>query len=258
MGLQARLQRYINGFSLDVEWQIGNELAVLFGFSGAGKSMTLLLIAGLMNPDMGLVRLDKMIYFDSSTGTNLPPQSRSFGYVIQDLAMFPHMTILQNILYGATRLPKHDKRKKAKEMIHTFKLEGLEDRYPHEISGGQKQRVALARALVRQPMALLLDEPFSALDRPLRIEMRSFLREIKDIFDIPVILVTHDFEEAAAIADKIIVYEHGRIAQIGSPNKVKNSPANAYVDQLVSCGDKYRKYEMARQSNPADSAKPRI
>ena len=106
MGLQVRLQKKVNGFALDIEWQIGNELAVLFGFSGAGKSMTLQLIAGLMKPDKGQVSLDDIVYFDSSTGTDLPPQERPFGYVFQDLALFPHMTVLQNILYGAANLPK--------------------------------------------------------------------------------------------------------------------------------------------------------
>ena len=237
MGLQVRLQKKVNGFALDIEWQIGNELAVLFGFSGTGKSMTLQLIAGLMKADKGQVSLDDIVYFDSSSGTNLPPQERPFGYVFQDLAIFPHMTVLQNILYGAANLPKNEKLDRAREMIGAFKLTGYEDRYPHEISGGQKQRVAFARALIRRPKMLLLDEPFSALDRPLRLEMRRFLREVRDNFGIPVLLVTHDFEEAVAISDKIIVYEHGRIAQIASPERIKNNPANIYVSQLIACND---------------------
>jgi molybdate transport system ATP-binding protein len=237
MGLQVRLQKKVNGFALDIEWQIDNELAVLFGFSGAGKSMTLQSIAGLIRPDKGHVSLDEIVYFDSSTGTNLPPQERPFGYVFQDLAIFPHMTVLHNILYGAANLPKNEKLNRALEMIGAFKLTGYEDRYPHEISGGQKQRVAFARALIRRPKMLLLDEPFSALDRPLRLEMRRFLREVRDNFSIPALLVTHDFEEAVAISDKIIIYEHGKIAQIGSPKKVKNSPVNKYVSLLTACDD---------------------
>jgi molybdate transport system ATP-binding protein len=233
MALQVRLQKKVNGFALDIEWQIGNDLAVLFGFSGAGKSMTLQLIAGLMKADKGQVSLDDVVYFDSSSGTDLPPQERPFGYVFQDLALFPHMTVLQNILYGAANLPKNEKLDRAREMIGAFKLTGYEDRYPHEISGGQKQRVAFARALIRRPKMLLLDEPFSALDRPLRLEMRRFLREVRDNFSIPALLVTHDFEEAVAISDKIIVYEHGTIAQIDSPERIKSSPANIYVAQLA-------------------------
>jgi len=237
MGLQVRLQKKVNGFVLDIEWQIGNELAVLFGFSGAGKSMTLQSIAGLAKPDRGQVSLDETVYFDSDTGTNFPPQERPFGYVFQDLALFPHMTVLQNILYGAANLPKNEKLDRACEMIRAFKLTGLEDRHPSEISGGQKQRVALARALIRRPRMLLLDEPFSALDRPLRLEMRRFLTEVRDDFNIPVLLVTHDFEEAVAIADKIIIYEHGKIVQIDSPAGVKSNPANIYVAQLISFAD---------------------
>jgi molybdate transport system ATP-binding protein len=245
MGLRIRLQKKVNGFALDIEWVIGNELAVLFGFSGAGKSMTLQSIAGLIKPDEGKVSLDDIIYFDSSTRTNLPPQERPFGYVFQDLALFPHMTVLQNILYGAPNLHKREKLDRAGEMIRAFKLTGLEDRYPYEISGGQKQRGAFARALIRQPKALLLDEPFSALDHPLRLEMRRFLREVRDNFDIPVLLVTHDFEEAVAISDKIIVYEHGKIAQIDSPDRIMESPANRYVSQLIASDDGAKNFEKA-------------
>lgn len=237
MGLNVKLQKKVNGFVLDIEWQIGNELTVLFGFSGAGKTMTLRLIAGLIKPDNGQVSLDDVVYFDSSVGTHLPPQERPFGYVFQDLAIFPHMTVLQNILYGAVNLPKNEKLDRAREMIRAFKLTGFEARYPHEISGGQKQRVAFARALIRRPKVLLLDEPFSSLDRPLRFEMRRFLQEVRNNFSIPTLLVTHDFEEAEAISDKIIVYEQGKIVQVDSPERIKNSPANLYVSRLIAYAD---------------------
>jgi len=235
MGLQVGFQKRVNGFSLDIAWRIGNELAVLFGFSGAGKSLTLQMIAGLMAPDRGSLRLDNVVYFDSSTGTDLPPQRRPFGYLFQDLALFPHMTVWQNILYGGAFLPRQEKESRARELIREFKLAGLEDRYPREISGGQRQRVAFARALIRRPKLLLLDEPFSALDRPIRLEMRQFLRKVRDDFDIPTLLVTHDFEEALSIAERIIVYQEGTIVQIGSPEAVKDSPASRYVAQLVEC-----------------------
>ena len=199
--------------------------------------MTLQLIAGLMKPDKGQVNLDGIVYFDSSTGTDLPPQERPFGYVFQDLALFPHMKVLQNILYGAARLPKREKLDREREMILAFKLMGLEERYPYEISGGQKQRIAFARALIRRPKMLLLDEPFSALDCPLRPEMRRFLREVRENFSVPALLVTHDFEEAFAISDKIIVYEHGKIAQINSLERIKSNPSNIYVSHLIACND---------------------
>ncbi|MBI3560153.1 MAG: ATP-binding cassette domain-containing protein [Gammaproteobacteria bacterium] len=234
MGLQVQLVKKVNGFTLDVEWAIENQSAVLFGFSGAGKTMTLQLLAGLITPDVGRIVLDGACYFDHVKGINLPPQQRAFGYVFQDLALFPHMRVLKNILYGTTDLSKQANLEKARAMIHTFKLDGLESRYPHEISGGQKQRVALARALMRQPHALLLDEPFSALDRPLRHEMRNYLLTIKDLFKIPIILVTHDIDEASSIADTLIIYDHGRIVQTGSPQQLRSQPVNTVVSRLLS------------------------
>jgi len=234
MSLYVNLQKKVNGFSLDIEWKIGNESAALFGFSGAGKTMTLQMIAGLIKPDSGTIRLDDTLYFDSKSKTDLPPQKRLFGYVFQDLALFPHMTVLENIFYGAPGLQEKEKLARAEEMIKSFKLAGLEKRFPFEISGGQKQRVAFARALIRRPKMLLLDEPFSALDRPLRLEMREFLKEVKETFNIPAILVTHDFDEAAAVSDQIIIYEHGRITQTGSPEQLKTAPANGYVSHLIS------------------------
>lgn len=234
MGLMVRLKKKVNGFSLDVAWEITDELAVLLGHSGSGKSLTLQMITGLMMPDEGIVRSKSKTYFDSSAGIDSPPQARTFGYVFQDLALFPHMTVLKNILFGAPEVPKDEKLIRAQEMIDTFKLTGLEYRFPSEISGGQKQRVAFARALIRHPDVLLLDEPFSALDYPLRLEMRRFLQEVRKRFSIPVILVTHDFEEASFLADKIIVYSHGRVAQIGSLREVMNKPASPEVEMLVN------------------------
>jgi len=233
MGLSITLKKKVKGFTLNVAWEIGDELGVLLGYSGSGKSMTLQMITGLMRPDEGFVRSGSKAYFDSSEGLDTPPQARNFGYVFQDLALFPHMTIMRNILFGAPEVPKHEKLLQAQEMIDAFKLTGLEDRYPSEISGGQKQRVAFARALIRHPDVLLLDEPFSALDQPLRIEMRHFLKEVRRRFGIPVVFVTHDFNEAAFLADKIIVYSQGRIIQTGSLKQVSAQPASPEVESLV-------------------------
>ncbi len=137
--------------------------------------MTLQMIAGLMKPDQGSIRLGGQVLFDSRTGIDVTPQDRSIGYVFQDLALFPHMTVRGNIIYGAKGLGKKERREKTEEMIESFHLEGLGDKRPAEISGGQRQRVALARALIRRPKLLLLDEPFSALDHPLRLEMHQYL-----------------------------------------------------------------------------------
>ena len=223
MGLSVRLKKKVNGFSLDVAWEIGAELAVLFGYSGSGKSMTLQMITGLMSPDEGLVRSEGKTFFDSSAGIEVPPQARTFGYVCQDLALFPHMTVMKNILFGAPDLPKSERLSRAREMIKAFRLTGLEDHHPTEISGGQKQRVAFARALMRRPGALLLDEPFSALDSPLRLEMGRILKQVHREFAVPVVLVTHDINEACALADRIIVYENGRVARTGPFNELFQS-----------------------------------
>jgi molybdate transport system ATP-binding protein len=234
MGLSVNIRKAANGFKLDAEWEINDELAVLFGYSGAGKSMTLQMIAGLMKPDEGTIHLNGSSVFNSVAAIDLPPQARSFGYVFQDLALFPHMTVRQNILYGAHGLSKSEREKRCRDMMDRFMIAGLEKKYPTEISGGQKQRVALARALIRRPDALLLDEPFSALDAPLRVEMRNFLKEIRREFPIPVVLVTHDLAEAVALADRLIIMVHGRVEQTGTASEVQNSPSSPEVELLVS------------------------
>jgi molybdate transport system ATP-binding protein len=234
MGLSVRIVKAVEGFSLDVQWDIGRELAVLFGYSGAGKSMTLNSIAGLMKPDEGHVSLGSKTCFDSGLNLNLRPQERPFGYVFQDSALMPHMTVRGNILFGAKGMGKDEKHERAREMVKAFHLKGLEDKMPSEISGGQKQRVALARALIGRPGALLLDEPFSALDNPIRVEMRRLLRGVRDEFDIPVVLVTHDIYEANELADRVIIYCDGKVAQSGPPSEVFSRPATQEVATLVN------------------------
>ncbi len=224
MALSLELYKKVNGFILNVEWSIEDELAVLFGYSGVGKSLTLQMIAGLMKPDRGTIRLNERFLFDSRVGINVRPQDRAIGYVFQDLALFPHMTVQENILYGANGLEKRKRREKAGELIELFHLEGLSENRPAEISGGQAQRVALARALIRRPKLLLLDEPFSALDNPLRLELHRYLTVATRQYRIPVILVTHDLNEALKLGEKIIVYSQGRVIQAGTPLEVKDNP----------------------------------
>jgi molybdate transport system ATP-binding protein len=233
MSLMLNIGKKVNGFSLDVSWEIGNELAVLFGYSGAGKTLTLQMIAGLMEPDCGLIRFNGEVFYDASCNINLPPQKRSLGYVFQHLALFPHMTVEDNILYGAKGMDKFTRRQKSALLIKEFGLTGLEDKLPTEISGGQKQRVAFARALIRRPKMLLLDEPFSALDAPLRIEMRKFLKDIRAEFNIPVAFVTHDLMEAQTLADRLIIYADGKIAQMGTFEEITGNPATDEVTRLV-------------------------
>ncbi len=234
MGLAIKLKKKVNGFSLDVAWEIGNELAVLFGYSGAGKSITLQMIAGLMRPDEGFVRSGERVLFDSAKKIQVSPQERSFGYVFQDLALFPHMTVRENIRYGGSGIAPVECDIRIGDILSAFRLEGLEAKMPSELSGGQRQRVAFARALIRRPDVLLLDEPFSALDNPLRIEMRQFLNAIRNTFAVPVVLVTHDIYEAYTMAETIIIYANGRVIQTGAPSEVFNNPSTEEVETLIN------------------------
>jgi len=183
------------------------------------------MIAGLLAPDEGKIVMGDTVLFDSVLDVNAIPQKRSIGYVFQDLALFPHMTITENIRYGGHGIQKTEREERCRDLMQMFRIAGLEDRLPSQISGGQKQRVALARALMRRPEALLLDEPFSALDMPVRCELRTILKEIQHSFRIPVVLITHDADEALGLADRLIVYSEGRVMQTGSPAEIVVSPS---------------------------------
>ena len=244
MTLQVSVEKVLSGFALDVSWEVGNELAVLFGFSGAGKSMTFRMIAGLTVPDRGLITLDNRVLFDRPSGTDLSPQERSLGYVFQDLALFPHMTVMENIRFGGPGKDRKLRDGEARMLIRRFRLSGLENRLPSQISGGQQQRVALARALMRHPKALLLDEPFSALDAPVRTEMQRLVKEVQQELSIPVVLITHDLNEACGIADRMIVYSSGRVLQAGTPAEIVRHPSAAEVEQLVSFRRGFHRQEL--------------
>lgn len=224
-GLAVSLRSRLPGFELGVTWEIGAELAVLFGPSGAGKSLTLRLIAGLALPEAGRVVAGGKLLLDTDCAVCLPPQQRSIGYVFQDLALFPHMTVLENVLYGGHGLERAERSTRARGLIDRFELTGLQLRRPGEISGGQKQRVAFARALLRRPSVLLLDEPFSALDAALRRDMGELLREVQRELRIPTVLVTHDAAEASALADTVILCRGGRVSRQGTPREIFASGA---------------------------------
>lgn len=224
-GLAVSLRARLPGFDLDVAWEIGAELAVLFGPSGAGKSLTLRLIAGLAQPDAGRVISGERILLDTASAVCLTPQQRSVGFVFQDLALFPHMTVRENVLYGGHGLEKDERNERAESLIRRFGLSSLQKRRPGQISGGQKQRVAFARALLRRPSVLLLDEPFSALDGPLRRDMGELLREVQRELKLPTVLVTHDAAEATALAETVILCDHGRVLRQGTPREVLACPA---------------------------------
>ncbi|MBN1632365.1 MAG: ABC transporter ATP-binding protein [Thermoleophilia bacterium] len=211
-----------------------NELAVLFGYSGSGKSMTMRMLAGLVRPDSGRIVRDGEVLYDSETKRSVPPQERQFGFVGQDLALFPHMTVAKNIAYGLKGLSKEESHARVAEFIRLLHLKGLGVRLPREISGGQRQRVALARALASRPKALLLDEPFSALDSPLKAELWEAIREVREQVRIPILVVTHDPTDARTEADRIIVYGAGRVLRCGTPDEVLCDPDCPEIATLIA------------------------
>lgn len=220
-------------FLLDAKFEAGNELVVLFGRSGSGKTTTLQCISGLLEPNGGKIIVNGRTYFDCHKQINLPVQERSLGYVFQNYALFPHMDVKKNIAYGLKGWGEEEKDRRVREMLHLLHIEGLEDNYPSQLSGGQKQRVALARALAPKPDILLLDEPFSALDMIVRMKLRERIKQIQRELGIPVLFITHNHVEAFTIADKVVVFHEGRVQQTGTPEEVFYHPNNRHVAELV-------------------------
>ena len=207
----------------------------ILGPSGCGKSMTLKSIAGIVNPDSGIISLntdEERVYFDSNNKINLKPQKRNVGYLFQNYALFPNMTVEENIAVG---LDKNDDEKKVSEMIRQFHLEGLEKRYPRQLSGGQQQRVALARILAYGPDVILFDEPFSAMDTFLKEQLRlELVNSLKD-FDGFSILVTHDRDEAFQFCDELIILDEGKIIAKGDTYELFENPRKVQVARLTGC-----------------------
>lgn len=209
--LQAGQRR----FDLQIKLQSHSQRIVLFGPSGAGKSLTLKAIAGLLTPDSGSIRLAGRTLFDHQAGINLPAQARKLGYLFQDYALFPHLNVRQNIaaslLPGWRNPPRNYRHAEVDYWLAAFHLQALADQYPAELSGGQRQRTALARALVAHPQALLLDEPFAALDPLLRKHMRQELADLQTRLQVPMILITHDPEDVAMFGEHVLNLQDGRI-----------------------------------------------
>jgi len=221
------------GFALDIEFQAAAGITALFGPSGSGKTLTLDSIAGFVRPDEGRILLDDEILFDGAAGLHLAARARRCGYVFQNYALFPHMTLRQNLEFAVERIPRLERHRKVTEMLEKFHLGEVSGRRPYQLSGGQKQRCSIARALIGSPRLLLLDEPASGLDAPLRAELYSVLRQVRQEFGIPVLLVTHDFDECCELAEEMLVLRAGRIVQSGPPRKVFEQPANVDVAKLL-------------------------
>jgi len=229
--LRALEKRYgdvaaVDGIDLDIE---RGEFFTLLGPSGSGKTTTLRMIAGFETPDSGAIELD------GKDVAGLPPYDRHVNTVFQDYALFPHMTVQENVEYGLTvkRVPKGERRKRAGEALSMVRLEGFGARKPSQLSGGQRQRVALARAIVNRPRVLLLDEPLGALDLKLRQEMQIELKQIQQEVGITFVYVTHDQEEALTMSDRVAVFNRGRIEQVGPPAEVYEHPRSEFIAGFV-------------------------
>jgi molybdate transport system ATP-binding protein len=231
--LEVRLQKRLPGFALDVEWGAGDGVAVLFGPSGAGKSLTLQCLAGLVRPDGGRVVVDGRVLFDSAAGVDLAPQRRRVGYVFQGYALFPHLTVAANVGFGLRDRRRPERARRAAEVMARLGIDGLAHRFPDELSGGQRQRVALGRALATDPALLLLDEPLSALDLPLRRALRDELRAVLADWGTAAVVVTHDFTEAYRLGDRIVVYEEGRVIQAAPRAELLWQPASQAVARVM-------------------------
>jgi molybdate transport system ATP-binding protein len=208
-------------------------VTVLFGPSGSGKTTALRCLAGLDRPDAGHIGFGGETWFDAARRVHLPPQRRGVGYLSQEYALFPHLTVAGNIAYGLGGVGAAERQRRVREVAELFGLTGLEGRYPRQVSGGQQQRVALARALVRRPRLLLLDEPLSALDAPTRGQLRLELRRLLAGLRVPTLLVTHDRVEALALGDAVVVLDGGRARQSGPAAEVFARPADAAVARIV-------------------------
>jgi ABC-type sulfate/molybdate transport systems ATPase subunit len=206
---------------------------VLFGPSGSGKTLTLDSIAGFVRPDEGRILLEDDILFDGATGVHLPPQARNCGYVFQNYALFPNMTLRENLVFAAERRPRLERHRRVNEMIERFRLGDAAGRRPHELSGGQKQRCSIARALIGAPKLLLLDEPAQGLDAPLRAEFYDVLRQVRSDFKTPVLLVSHDLDECFELGEEMLILRDGRIVQSGTPASILDLPSNLDVARLL-------------------------
>ena len=233
--LKVNILKKLKEFDLEVDFELKKGCLGILGPSGCGKSMTLKSVAGIVNPDKGVVSLtsdEETVYFDSNRKINLKPQKRNVGYLFQNYALFPNMTVEENVAIG---LPKNHDKNIVENMIKRFHLEGLEKRYPRQLSGGQQQRVALARILAYGPDVILLDEPFSAMDTFLKEQLRiELVNSLKD-FDGFSILVTHDRDEAFQFCDELIIMDEGKIIAKGDTYEIFENPKRVQVARLTGC-----------------------
>jgi molybdate transport system permease protein len=235
VALEVQIEKKLPGFTLQAEFTVGNAPLSILGPSGAGKTMLLRSIAGIVRPDSGRIALDGRIFFDSARGIRMPARERKLGLLFQHYALFPHRTVAENIGFGLRHLSPADRATRIKDLVQRTHISGLEQRFPHELSGGEQQRVALARALAIEPKALLLDEPLSALDTHLRSQVEALLQETFASYQRPTLLVTHNIEEAYRLGEQLLVLSRGRIAAMGGKEEIFRHPPTREVAQLTGC-----------------------
>jgi molybdate transport system ATP-binding protein len=235
--LSARIRKNVSSsessFSLDVDFNAAPGFSILFGPSGSGKTTLLDCVAGLTTPTAGRIAVGERVLFDADSRIHVPVAKRGVGYVLQDLALFPHLTVEQNTEYGLPHLPRPARLERARALLRDFGIEHLRQRRPAEISGGERQRAALARTLVTDPRALLLDEPLAALDAATKSKILDDLRRWNQAHRIPILYVTHSREEVLALGERVLVMERGRIVAQGTPHQVLSAPLQETVAQLA-------------------------
>ena len=233
MSLMVDIEKRLGDFHLRVKWEAGDDVLSLLGPSGCGKSVTLQCIAGIQRPDRGQIVLDGVTLFDSTRKINLPPQKRRVGYLFQQYALFPHMTVWQNMCTGLRQ--KDGGEERIREMLRAMRLEGMERRRPHQLSGGQQQRLALARILVNEPEVLLLDEPFSALDSQLRFQLEEELRQVIRRFGKTVVLVSHNREEVYRLSRQVVIMAGGAVDAAGTREEIFAHPQTRNGALMTGC-----------------------
>ncbi len=230
---EVKIKKALPGFNLQVSFTINQEILSLVGPSGSGKSLTLQCISGLMSPDEGYINVNGRVLFDSEKGINIPPQKRKIGYLFQNYALFPHMSVYENIAFGISTLKRSEIDSRVSYLLDKMRLSDFKDRSPRSLSGGQQQRVALARALAPEPEILLLDEPFSALDTQVRGRLERELLAIHQFYQGNIIFVSHNLDEAYRLSSQIAVYNGGQILQMGPKHCLINTPADINVARLT-------------------------
>lgn len=234
MGIKVDIKRKLGEFSLDIHFQTESKRIGILGASGCGKSMTLKSIAGIEIPDSGMIQIDDKVLFDSANKVNLKPQKRNVGYLFQNYALFPTMTVAKNIAAGL-KGSKEEKQKKVQEMIEKFALAGLADRLPGQLSGGQQQRVALARIMAYEPDVILLDEPFSALDVFLKDRLQQELIEMLKDYEGTVIMVSHSRDEIYRFSEELLIMDQGKPVIYGETKKIFAKPVYKEAAKLTGC-----------------------